>query len=207
MKLVKMLTFDFDQLLELFPFPLSSPQLPGTSAKEVDRWLNGLGDHPLAQDMEGSTDILFFNDSDHFKQYYENRRYKFCEQTIHDRKSAIVLLLQGDLSMKLPPAALWLKSQRRLDVKKTRPTLLANFLGNALFLFNPDFDQPRALARKELEILRDRFTDRGDRATARKKGVCGKVSGDVSTVGRVQIPLQNHSSLLRPKRKEADLSA
>jgi len=87
-------------------------------------------------------------------------------------------------------------------VKKTRPTLLANFLGNALFLFNPDFDQPRALARKELEILRDRFTDRGDRATARKKGVCGKVSGDVSTVGRVQIPPRTTLAFCVPRKRK-----
>lgn len=187
MKLVKFLTFDFEKLLELFPFPLSSPQLPGASTSEVDKWLNELGDHPLAQDKEGPTDILFFKDFNHFKQYYENRRYKFCEQTVPERKLAITLLLQGDFSsIELPAAALWLKNQGRLGIKKVRPSLLANFLGNALFLLKPDFNQPRSPVRKELENLRASFRGRGDRATARKiHHYLSALDGLIASVARI----------------------
>lgn len=168
-KLLKFLPFDFEKLLELFPFPLSSPQLPGASTSEVDKWLNELGDHPLAEDKEGPTDILFFKDFEHFKQYYENRRHKFCAQTLPEKKMTIILFLRGDFSsVDLPAAALWLRNQGRFDMKKIRPSLLANFLSNALFLVKPDFNQPRSPVRKEFEILRDTFRERGDRATTRK---------------------------------------
>ena len=168
-KLVKFLPFDLEKLLELFPFPLSSPQLPGASKSEVDKWLNELGDHPLAEDKEGPTDILFFKDFEHFKKYYENRRHKFCEKTLPEKKMTIILFLRGDFSsVDLPAAALWLRNQGRLDIKKIRPSLLADFLSNALFLVKPDFNQPRSPVRKELEIRADTFRERGDRATARK---------------------------------------
>ena len=72
----RLLPFDFDKLLEFFPFPLSSPQLPGASKEDVDKWLNELPDVPLAEDEESSVVVLFFKDFDHFKKTVIDRSDK-----------------------------------------------------------------------------------------------------------------------------------
>lgn len=168
-KLSEFLPFDFDKLLQFFPFPLSSPQLPGTSRNAVDKWLDDLGDYSLAEDEESLTSILFFRDFEHFKRYHQRRKHKFVEQALPERRLTSILLLQGEYSStQLPPVALWLRNQGRLNIRRVRPSLLADFLCNALFLIQPDFDQPRLLLRKEIESLRDKFRESGDRATARK---------------------------------------
>lgn len=168
-KIGRFLPFDLDKLLEFFPFPLSSPQLPGASSSEVEKWLGSLVDYPLAEDKESFVDLIFFKNPEHFKQYYESRKHKFCEQALPERKLTIAFFLYGETSFSdLPAAALWLRVQGRFEFRKIRPSLMANFLCNALFLLKPDSSQPRPPLRKELEILRKSFTEKGDRATARK---------------------------------------
>jgi len=168
-KLSKFLPFDFEKLLQFFPFPLSSPQLPRTSRNVVDKWLADLGDYPLAEDKEGLTSLLFFKDFEQFKRYHENRKHKFAEQALPEERLTTILLLRGEYSsMQLPAVAFWLKNQGRLNLERVRPSLLADFLCNALFLMDPDFNQPRVLLRKEIGNLREKFRESGDRATARK---------------------------------------
>jgi len=168
-KLSEFLPFDFERVLRFFPFPLSSPRLPGTSTNEVEKWLKNVGDNLLAEDKEGPTSLLFFKDFDHFKVYYEKRKHKFVEQTLPEKSLAAILLLEGEYSSTQSPAlVLWLRNQGRLNVERVRPSLLADFLCNALFLTKPDFSQPRLPLRKEIESLREEFRESGDRATARK---------------------------------------
>ena len=165
----KFFPFDFEKLLEFFPFPLSSPQLPGTSRNVVDKWLANLGDYPLAEDKKGFTSFLLFKDFEHFGRYYKNRKHKFAEQVLPEKRLTTILILRGNYSLtQLPGVAVWLKNQGRLNILRVRPSLLADFLCNALFLIEPDFNQPRLPLRKEIERLREKFRESGDRATARK---------------------------------------
>ena len=163
----KFLPFDFDKVLEFFPFPMSSPQLPGASREDVDRWLKGLENLPLAEDEENSVNILFFKESEHFKRYCENERRAFVEKCLPEEKRTVVLLLQGDTTSKiLPPLARWLMKHDRLYIGRLRPSLLGDFLVNALSLINPDPRQPRPSFRKQMEILEQNFEN--DRATLLK---------------------------------------
>lgn len=161
------LPFDFEILLELFPFPLSSPQLPGTSEKEVNKWLQQTENHPLAEDEEGSVHLLFFRDSEHFKEYCENSRRLFVEKALPEDDLTNVILLYGEAST-LPAMAQWLKKQGRLYVEKLRPSLLTGFLVNALYLTSKSTGSYPSHLRKELENLKTQFGSIGDRATVRK---------------------------------------
>jgi hypothetical protein len=165
----KLLPFDFDKLLEFFPFPLSSPQMPGASKEDVNKWLTELPDFPLAEDEESSVVVLFFQDFDHFKRYCENEKHAFSEKVLPERKRTAILLLEGDVSSKdLPALGRWLKNQGRLLIEKLRPSLLADFIANALYLIRPNFKQPRPYLRKELETLGKKFEEKSDRATVGK---------------------------------------
>lgn len=165
----RVLPFDFDKLLEFFPFPLSSPQLPEASKEEVNKWLNELPDVPIAEDEESSSVVLFFKDFDHFNRYCEYEKHAFVEKVLPERKRTAILLLQGEISSKdLPAITRWLKNQHRLEIQKLRPSLLSDFVPNALYRVKPDLKQPRPYLRKQLEILRKEFEDKGDRATAGK---------------------------------------
>jgi len=164
------LPFDFEKLLEFFPFPLSSPQLPGTSKELVDKWLSDLDDYPLAEDNEGATTILYFSDFEHFKRYCNNEKSAFLQKNLSESKQSVILLLRGG---DVPPTdwpgvVRWLKSQNRLYAEKVRPLLLADFLANALFLMLQNSSQPRLPLKKEVEILRGEFEEKGDRASATK---------------------------------------
>lgn len=165
----RLLPFDFDKLLEFFPFPLSSPQLPGASKEDVDKWLNELPDVPLAEDEESSVVVLFFKDFDHFKRYCENEKHAFVEKVLPERKRTAVLLLQGEISSKdLPAVPRWLRNQSRLHMERLRPSLLSDFIANALYLLKPNLKQPRPYLRKQLEILMKEFEANNDRATVGK---------------------------------------
>lgn len=165
----KLLPFDFDKLLEFFPFPLSSPQLPEAPKEDVNKWLNELPDLPIAEDEESSVVLLFFKDFDHFRRYCENEKHAFVEKVLPERKRAAILLLQGEIPSKdLPATARWLKNQGRQEIQKLRPSLLADFLSNALYLVKPNLKQPRPYLRKQLEALRKEFEAKNDRATAGK---------------------------------------
>jgi hypothetical protein len=165
----KLLPFDFDKLLEFFPFPLSSPQMPEASKEDVSKWLNELPDLPLAEDEESSVVVSFFKDFDHFKRYCENEKHTFVEKVLPERKKTVILLLEGEISPKdLPALARWLRNQGRLQIEKLRPSLLSDFLANALYLIKPNFKQPRPYLRKELETLGEKFEEKNDRATVGK---------------------------------------
>jgi len=165
----KLLSFDFDKLLEFFPFPLSSPQMPGAIKEDVDKWLNELPDLPLAEDEQSSVVVLFFKDINHFKRYCEHEKRAFIEKVLPERKRVTILFLQGDIPSKdLPALARWLKNQGRLQIEKLRPSLISDFLANALFLVKPNFKQPRSYLRKELETLGKEFEEKNDRATVGK---------------------------------------
>jgi len=169
MKPSKVLCFDFEKLLDFFPFPLSSPQLPGAVKEDVNKWLSGLPDLPLAEDQESSTVVLFFKDFAHLKQYCENEKHSFIEKVFPEKVRTSILLLQGEVSSKdLPAITRWLQNQERLSIKKLRPSLLADFLANALYLLEPNLRQPQPQLRSQLEILRKRFEDKNDRATTGK---------------------------------------
>jgi hypothetical protein len=165
----KLLPFDFDKLLEFFPFPLSSPQLPEAPKEDVNKWLNELPDLPIAEDEEYSVVPLFFKDFDHFRRYCENEKHAFVEKVLPERKRTVILLLQGEIPSKdLPAIARCLRNQNRLEIQKLRPSLLADFLSNALYLVKPNLKQPRPYLRKQLEALRKQFEAKNDRATAGK---------------------------------------
>lgn len=163
----KFLPFDFEKLLDFFPFPMSSPQLPGVSRESVDSWLKGLENLPLAEDEGGPTNIMFFKDFENFKRYCQNAKHTFVEKCLPEKKQTIVLLLQGDVSSRdLPPLARWLEKHDRLNITRLRPSLLGDFLVNALSLVNPDPRQPRPRLQKQMEILEQNF--KNDRATLLK---------------------------------------
>jgi len=180
----KLLGFDFEKLLEFFPFPLSSPQLPGAAKEDVNKWLNGLPDLPLAEDEESSTVVLFFNDFDHFKRYCEDEKHSFVEKVFPEKMRTAILLLQGEISSKdMPAIARWLQNQGRLSIKKLRPSLLADFLANALYLLQPNLRQPQPQLRSQLEALRRQFEENNDRATT------GKISRYVSALNELVCSL------------------
>jgi len=161
------LPFDLEKLLECFPFPLSSPQMPGTSDKEVKKWLREAENYPLAEDVEGPISVLFFSDAEHFKQYCDNSRRSFVEKSLPEKSRTLAIFLQGD-APSLPAIAQCLKKQGRLEIQRLRPSLLAGFLANALFLVS-QYASPNPLRlRRELENLQKQFKDKGDRATVRK---------------------------------------
>jgi hypothetical protein len=166
-KSLQFLPFDLEKLLECFPFPLSSPQLPGTTDKEVKKWLREVSGYPLAEDTEGSVNILFFVDLEQFKRYTENSRRSFVEKSLPEKNRTLVVLLQGEASS-LPAVAQCLKKQGRLEIQRLRPSLLAGFLANALFLVSQYASPGPARLRKELENLQKQFANQGDRATVRK---------------------------------------
>ena len=168
-KPAKMLCFDFEKLLEFFPFPLSSPQLPGAAKEDVTRWLNSLPAVPLAEDQESSAAVLFFRDFAHWKLYCEEEKHAFIEKAFPERMRTSVLLLDGEVASKdVPAVGRWLQKQGRLSIQKLRPSLLADFLANAVYLLEPNPREPQPPLRNQLEILRRRFEDKNDRATTGK---------------------------------------
>jgi len=165
----KLIPFDFDRLLEFFPFPLSSPQLPDATKEDVEKWLSNVSDLPLAEDEESSVIVLFFKDLEHLKRFCENEKHAFVEKVLSEKKRTTVFLMRGEIIPKdLPALVRWLKNQDRLQIERLRPSLLADFLANALYLVTPDFRQPRMSLRKELSSLERRFEEKNDRATVGK---------------------------------------
>lgn len=163
----KFLPFDLEKILEFFPFPMSSPQLPGISREDVNKWLRGLGDPPLTEDEEDSVNVMFFKDFEHFKRYCERERHTFAGKCLQEKKRTIVLLVQSDVSSKdMPPLVRWLERHDRLHIERLRPSLLGNFLLNALCRISPDPKQLGPKLRKQMEILEQNFED--DRATLLK---------------------------------------
>lgn len=180
----KLLGFDFEKLLDFFPFPLSSPQLPGTVKEEVNKWLSGLPDLPLAEDEESSTVILFFKDFGHFKRYCEEEKHSFVGKVFPEKVRTAILLVEGEASSKdLPAVARWLQNQERLNIEKLRPSLLADFLANALYLLQSNLRQPQLQLRSQLETLKRKFEEDNDRATT------GKISRYASALNELVCSL------------------
>ncbi len=147
------LPFDLERIEAFFPFPMSSPQLPGITKDDVKEYLQRLGDRPLAEDQVGSVVILVFNDFNHFKTYLENQRHDFIEKSIPESRITHIILLEGNILPNLPPPASWLQKHGRLHLSRMRPSLLSEFLFNALTLLGQSIDRPRGTIWKEPQRL------------------------------------------------------
>ena len=169
LKTVECLPIDFEKILDCFPFPLSSPQLPGTNDKDVKKWLRGVESNPLAEDSEGSVAILFFSDQDHFKRYCEQSRHSFIEKSLPQKSKTLVIMTSDDVNLNsLPALASCLRKQGRLEIRRLRPLLLTGFVTNALFLLSQSNSGNSLSLRKQLDLLKKQFKDKSDRATVRK---------------------------------------
>ena len=161
------LPFTLKDILTFFPFPLSVPSLPSITEKDLKSWLGNIKEVPLAKDRKDSTFLLIFDSFPTFDNYLKSHEHAFLEQALPEKHHTLVLLLEGTAS-EVSGAALWLKGQKRLDIRTLTPRLLSDFIRNACYLLHKSVGQPVEDLRQRLVSLRDEFAGKGDRASARK---------------------------------------
>jgi len=163
------LPFNLRDILNFFPFPLSVPTFPGITEKDVQSWLAGMKDVPVAKDRKDNTFFLIFADFLSFDQYLKSCEHTFLEQALPQNHHTAVLLLEGGVG-EVSGAALWLKGQKRLDIRTLTPRLLSTFVRNACYLIHKNLGQavPVEDLRRGLISVRNDFATKGDRASATK---------------------------------------
>jgi hypothetical protein len=163
------LPFTLRDILTFFPFPLSVPTFPGITEKEVQNWLGSEKDLPLAKDRKDGTFFLIFDSFPTFDRYIKAREHAFLEQALPENRHTAILLLEGGVG-EVSGAALWLKGQKRLEIRPLMPRLLSDFIRNACYLIHEKVEQPGPIDdfKQGLLSLREEFAKKGDRASARK---------------------------------------